>query len=285
ILLLVVFSAMSFMSIRYLIFYMCVSAPILAGLILNLKDERIFEKISGYLNQREIILNSIACIAGIYLIFNTIPFLAKYEFKEDTRFAFPKDAADFLNKHEIKGNIFNEYGFGGYLIWRLYPEKRVFIDGRTLEPEFMNEYRTIASADSGMQKSWEEIIGKYNISYIVMPPLYPTGEIYPIVERLIENDDWALVYNDHLSLIFVKKNSQNDSFIKTFIKDKKESYNTIIIQASARAKIKGVNPYYLIALGKVFYKMGRMDDARKAFLIAYERDPKNPIINEWLKKF
>lgn len=284
VLLLIVFSAMSFMSIRYLIFYMCVSAPIIAGLILNLKDERIFKNISGYLKRREIILNLISCIAGIYLVFNTIPSFAKYEFKEDTRFAFPKDAADFLKKHEIEGNMFNEYGFGGYLIWRLYPEKNVFIDGRMLEPELINEYNTIASASNRIKESWEDIIQKYNISYIVMPPLYPTGEMYPIVERLIESNDWALVYNDHLSLIFIKKGSKNDSLIKDFIKDKREGYNTIIIQASARAKIKGVNPYYLIALGKVFFKMGRIDDARKAFSIAYERDPKNPVVNEWMKR-
>jgi hypothetical protein len=31
--------------------------------------------------------------------------------------------------------------------------------------------------------------------------------------------------------------------------------------------------------------MDRIDDSKKAFLMAYQRDPKNPVVNEWLRKF
>lgn len=284
ILLLIVFSIMSFVSIRFLIFYMCISAPILARIILNLKEEKIFEKFYGILKRKEGVLYLISCIIGTYLVFNVIPALAKYEFKEDTLFAVPKDSADFLSNLKIDGNMFNEYGFGGYLIWRLYPDKKVFIDGRALEPDIMSKYNVVASAEEGVQKSWEDIIKEYNISYIVMPPLLPHGEIYPIVEKLLEKEDWVLIYNDHLSLIFLRKGSGNEALIKRFAKDKKEGLNTIIIQAAAMAKKNRANPYYLIALGKAFFKTGKIEDAQKAFLMAFERDPNNLVIKEWLQK-
>jgi len=33
----------------------------------------------------------------------------------------PVDAVTFLEKNKISGNMFNDYGYGGYLSWRLYP--------------------------------------------------------------------------------------------------------------------------------------------------------------------
>lgn len=284
ILLLIAFSIMSFVSIRFLIFYMGISAPILARIILNLKEERIFKKYYGILKRKEGFLYLISCIIGIFLVFNAIPAFAKYEFKENISFAVPKGATDFLSNLKINGNMFNEYGFGGYLIWRLYPDKKVFIDGRALEPDIVIEYNIVASASEGMQKSWEDIIKKYNISYIVMPPLLPKGEIYPIVEKLLEKEDWVLIYNDHLSLIFLRKGYRDEALIKRFAKDKKEGFNTIIIQASAGALQNKANPYYLIALGKAFFKTGKIEDAQKAFLMALERDPNNLVIKEWLQR-
>ncbi|MDH5769225.1 MAG: hypothetical protein OEZ31_09765 [Nitrospirota bacterium] len=275
---------MSFVAIRYVIFYMCVAAPILAKIINNLKEERIFKRFLGILKPREGFLYLITCIFGIFLIFNSIPALARYEFRADTFFATPKGAADFLENIQIKGNMFNEYGFGGYLIWRLYPDKKVFIDGRSLEPDVYDEYRIVASASIEQNQSWEDTMRRYNISYIVMPPLMPRGEIYPLVEELLERKDWTLIYNDQLSLIFLRDNSGNQYIIDRFAVDKKEGLNTIIIQASGRAMKNRTNPYYMVTLGKVFFKMGKFDDSEKAFLMAYERDPKNLAIKEWLQK-
>jgi hypothetical protein len=44
---------------------------------------------------------------------------------------FPKDVTDYMIENGIAGRIFNEYEHGGYLIYRLAPESRVYIDGRT----------------------------------------------------------------------------------------------------------------------------------------------------------
>jgi len=283
-LVLIVFTVMSFVSIRYVIFYMCVAAPILAKIIINLRDERIFERFLRILKPREGFLYLIACIIGIFFILNSIPALARYEFRADTSFSTPKGAADFLENLQIKGNMFNEYGFGGYLIWRLYPNKKVFIDGRSLEPDVYDEYRIVASASIEQNQSWEDTMRRYNISYIFMPPLMPRGEVYPLVEELFEREDWTLIYNDQLSLIFLRNNSGNQHIIDRFAIDKKEGLNTIIIQASGRAMKNRTNPYYMVTLGKVFFKMGKFDDSEKAFLMAYERDPKNLVIKAWLQK-
>lgn len=42
----------------------------------------------------------------------------------------PVEAVDHLLKNNLPGEIFNSYGYGSYLIYRLYPERKVYIDGR-----------------------------------------------------------------------------------------------------------------------------------------------------------
>ncbi len=282
--LLIVFTIMSFVAIRYLIFYMAIAAPILARIVMKIEEERRLKRFTKFLKPKESLLYLIALLIGISLILSSIPALAKYEFREDTFFATPKGAADFLSDLRIGGNMFNEYGFGGYLIWRLYPDKKVFIDGRSLEPDVYEDYKTIASTISGRNGSWNDALNKYAVTYIVMPPLMPGGDIYPIVEKLLEADDWTLVYSDHLSLVFLKKTGDNASIIRAFTKDRIEGFNTIIAQASAGAIKNSTNPHYLITLGKVFLKMNKINNAKRAFEMAYRRDPNNPVIMEWLKK-
>src|SRR5262249_14221690 len=43
---------------------------------------------------------------------------------------FPVKAADFVDANLPDARLYNDVSFGGYLIWRGYPRRRVFIDGR-----------------------------------------------------------------------------------------------------------------------------------------------------------
>ena len=43
----------------------------------------------------------------------------------------PAGAADFIEKEGLPGLRYNDFGDGGYFIWRFYPERKVFQDGRT----------------------------------------------------------------------------------------------------------------------------------------------------------
>jgi len=42
----------------------------------------------------------------------------------------PVKEVEFLKKYKPEGLIFNDYVIGGYLVWALYPDYKVFIDPR-----------------------------------------------------------------------------------------------------------------------------------------------------------
>ena len=46
------------------------------------------------------------------------------------RNSFPEGAVAFLQSSYYPQRIFVYYDWGGYAIWKLYPEYRVFVDGR-----------------------------------------------------------------------------------------------------------------------------------------------------------
>jgi hypothetical protein len=283
--LLISFTLMSLAAYRYLMFYMCVAAPILARSLVYLRDEKIFTRFFAFLKAREGFLFLTVSLIGVFLFFHALTSFARFELKENVFFTVPKGAADFLSTVEMKGNMFNEYGFGGYLIWRLHPDKMVFIDTRSLEPAVTFEYRVVAFALDNPSLSWKAILKKYDISYIVTRPLWQNGKIMPIVEELLDSNDWVLIYTDHLSLVFVRRDSGNSSVIQKYSIDKERGMNTIIAQASGWAMTDHeVNPNYYMTLGKIFFKMGKFDDAEKAFLMAYRRDPDNQEVKFWMQR-
>jgi hypothetical protein len=56
---------------------------------------------------------------------------------------YPVQAVAYLKKHSCSGNLFNDYDYGGYLIWKL-PNTPVYIDGiMTTWVKHMNEYFNI----------------------------------------------------------------------------------------------------------------------------------------------
>jgi len=81
--------------------------------------------------------------------------------------------------------LFNTYEHGGYLIWRLWPQARVFIDGRALsESIFMDYARILYNHDATGGKSAEELLDQYGIQAIVMNSFeYANGLVYLLARR------------------------------------------------------------------------------------------------------
>ena len=65
--------------------------------------------------------------------------------------------------------MFAEYGWGGYVIWRLHDQgAHVFVDGRNdmYSQQVLEDYSAIRAADPG----WQELAARYNVDAILLPP-------------------------------------------------------------------------------------------------------------------
>jgi hypothetical protein len=89
----------------------------------------------------------------------------------DTNLAkrFPIAGVDQLLELAPDANVFAEYGWGGYVIWRMHEgAAHVFVDGRNdmYSQQVLEDYTAIRAADPG----WEELAAKYDVEAILLPP-------------------------------------------------------------------------------------------------------------------
>lgn len=130
---------------------------------------------------------------------------------------FPVAASDFIQTSDLSGNMYNYFDWGGYLIWRLAPEKKVFIDGRTLYPHIYHQSDLIDKADGrriGNMPAWKAVLEAYNIQYTITPVSLP------LVRALFEDKEWVPIFSRNESVIFVRDAPENQHVIEKYALDK-----------------------------------------------------------------
>ncbi len=128
---------------------------------------------------------------------------------------FPDQAADFLVENNIKGNFFNDFNSGAYLVGRCSPNIKVFIDGRTevYGPAFFKEYQKVFS--KGGDKELAKVIDKYHLTGVLMNFVHSQA-MTELLRYLYNHKDWALVYFDYDAMVFLKDIPENRTIIDRF---------------------------------------------------------------------
>lgn len=105
---------------------------------------------------------------------------------------FPVAAVDWLEHNPQSGRMFNYFPWGGYLLYRLYPEYRVFIDGQTdfYGEALTREYETVISLAPG----WEQVLKRYSVDWVIIPAEQPLGQV-------LRQANWREVYRDATAVI------------------------------------------------------------------------------------
>lgn len=113
----------------------------------------------------------------------------------------PKEAVAFMMHNGLPQNFYNPYEWGGYLIWKLYPKYKVFIDGRAtmLFPDKI--YKDAFLIRKGI--SYKKLLNEYNVSMVLsnLSPDYPQG----LNKKLSSDPLWEEIYKDDKSIIFIRK--------------------------------------------------------------------------------
>jgi len=113
------------------------------------------------------------------------------------RESLPVEAVDWIRRHDPPRELFNPYNWGGYLIWSLYPEYRVFVDGRTdlYGDRLLRRYLTVEFGREG----YREILDEHEVETVLT---YAEG---PLSIRLACSADWERVYEDGMAAIWVRR--------------------------------------------------------------------------------
>lgn len=110
---------------------------------------------------------------------------------------YPLRAIEFIKINGIKGNLLTDFGYGSYASYKLYPNNKIFMDGRYEEVyyDFMIPYLTNFHVVK-------------NNGYRLLE-LFPTDvmlleKYYPVYKSLKTKKDWKQVFEDDKYVVFIK---------------------------------------------------------------------------------
>jgi len=113
---------------------------------------------------------------------------------------FPVAAVDTLRQRGIREPIFSQDDWGGYLIYRLYPQNRVFVDDRHdfYGDTFLKRYLRIIHVEAG----WQSDLAVLDPNWMLLPQKSTLANI------LKEMPQWKLIYEDQTAALFEKATAE-----------------------------------------------------------------------------
>ncbi len=179
---------------------------------------------------------------------------------------YPHNAANFIKQSNISGNMFNNFSLGGFLHWKLFPERKTFIDNHTWTKEWYSYYLQIINGSVPIN----DVIDRYDINYFILTHF--TEDTHLLSRALYSDPHWILVYFDEVAVIFIKAKPDNMDIISRFainLEEKEYNPDTLTLKNPANFS------WGYASRGIFLANKGLIDQALYQYKKAVEVNPRN----------
>ncbi len=109
---------------------------------------------------------------------------------------YPQKAVAFLQASPQPRRIFVYYDWGGYAIWKLYPEYRVFVDGRAdlYGDDLLRQFKTALQLRTG----WRDVLDHWKVEAVLVPPSCA------LAQALLLDPNWHATFIDSKAVILLR---------------------------------------------------------------------------------
>jgi len=188
-------------SVRHIPIYVLVAIPILSAMALPWLQEcgvaKWFESKPASMTPVKTLVNAVLLAGLLVFLAVRVHYVTRRQPETEAK-ELPATAVSFIAAQLPPAPILNHYNWGGYFIWRLYPEYRVYIDGRAdvYGDAFMDDLATTYYLKGD---SWRSPFEKWGIRTVVLPPNAP------LVTALRALPDWETIYADPQAVVLTRK--------------------------------------------------------------------------------
>lgn len=134
----------------------------------------------------------------------------------------PYQAVDFLKSNNIKGNLLLDMTYGSYAAYRLYPDNKIFMDGRYEEvysPDLLLELKDFFRMNG---EDFDKILTSYPTDIILLQKEHTEK-----LSEFLKEKSWKEIYSDSHFYVFVRPNYPQTTEKKVFF-DSKTMFDTKI---------------------------------------------------------
>ncbi len=235
----------------------------------------IFNKFS-ILNLKKLLrlLIVLTLVAGIYLIVSG----RFYDWLDSAKMfglnvsSAAQDGTDFIKINNIRGPVFNNFDIGSYLVWQLYPNQKVFVDGRP-EAYPVGFFEDIYKPMQRDQKVWQEMSEKYGINYIFFAYTDMTEWGEEFLTRINKDEEWPMVFLSDSIVVFLKNTDANRSIIDKY-KITEDNISEKISQVLSKLDKNDDNAF--VNFGNALYRFRWLDASAKVYEALIANQPDNP---------
>lgn len=192
----VAFAVLSLSHVRFLTLFFCVTAPIVAARLSDLVSQK----------ARIPLLTGAALCAGLLL--SPLPLSIRFNrLGIGSDHLEPPDmlsaaAISFIRSVGLKGSVFNSNNLGGYLIWNLYPDVRVFQDPRF--QSYPSAFLAKIEEAYQSQSEWDKLVS--GVDWAILSRAHYSGALSGAGR--FPPEQWPLVYQDSSFFILVRRSGR-----------------------------------------------------------------------------
>jgi hypothetical protein len=153
---------------------------------------------------------------------------------------YPGKTMAFIRDNQLPPQLFSVYAWGGYELWRLFPEYRMFMDGRThvYGADVLKDFLDVVA----VSPRWQSVLDKWQVQTIL------ALRSSPLTETLQAQGGWRLVFTEREAVVFVRETDANRPLLTRLARQSREEWLAERMEAAEHRADPGARSVALMTM-------------------------------------
>ncbi len=182
-------------AVRHIPIFVLMAIPVIAAALpLGSASSAILQRHAISSRSRPLFNGAVVVLIAAFALVRWVSLARGQEAREAK--LFPEKAVAFLRAGDYPQKVFVYYDWGGYAIWTLYPQYRVFVDGRAdlYGDDLLRQFETAMHLRTG----WRDVLAGWKMETVLVPPSSA------LAQALLLDPQWRVAFHDTQAIILVR---------------------------------------------------------------------------------
>jgi hypothetical protein len=182
-------------AVRHIPIFVLVSIPVIAAALPAASASlAVSQGRPGSSRFRPLFNGAVVTLIAVFALVKWVSLARSQDAREAEQ--FPQRAVAFLRSNQPR-RIFVYYDWGGYAIWKLYPEYHVFVDGRAdlYGDDLLRQFRTAVELRTG----WRDVLDRWKVEAVLVPPSCA------LAQALLLDPNWHVASSDSNAILLLRR--------------------------------------------------------------------------------